>query len=224
MTTKQVKINTELKMYVIPCGPGHSTWGFKNCFDETMQLALRLKRELPKEEDLGTMKVYDYHIELIKYARESKVDLGTWFNIKTPNKVKEVLEEYRNNKKRIRVFLGDWQTGRSWLDEYDVIGTVGRSMGVLKIPLLIGRSQNGGPGILDSSIVKLMDVETKRVLYQHPKFYVPNMRILPSIVEGYVEALQVQDVNQEYQGHANFKKPGQAQRLMDFLNGRRMAK
>lgn len=81
---------------------------------------------------------------------------GTTYNDATAQDVINALETARQTRSRIRVFYGDVQTGKSW-DEYnDVMGTVGRSTGTVKIPLLIHNTRSsGGCGILDHCIIRI---------------------------------------------------------------------
>lgn len=95
---------------------------------------------------------------------------GTYYHTETSPEVIRVLEQARHNRTRIRIHLGDVQLGRDWLEEWDVTGTVGRSMGPVKIPLMIASSRSsGGPGILDHCIVRIRT--TGRDLYRHPNYH-----------------------------------------------------
>jgi hypothetical protein len=51
----------------------------------------------------------------------------------------DALERAKAAGARVRIWLGDIETGRNWLDEYDVSGTVSCSMGPIKIPLFTNR-------------------------------------------------------------------------------------
>lgn len=101
---------------------------------------------------------------------------GTYYDARTPAEVVRVLEAARQNGTRIRIHYGttdastpgDKPVGTDWHDEYDVTGTVSRSMGPIKIPLLIGRNQDGGPGLLDHCIVRIRTAT--RDLYRHPAY------------------------------------------------------
>lgn len=77
----------------------------------------------------------------------------------------------------LRLFYGDPETGRDWMEEADVIGEVGRSTGAHKIPLLIEPGEDGGPGILTKNVVRLMGAESGKELYRHPKYHLPEMEI-----------------------------------------------
>jgi hypothetical protein len=51
---------------------------------------------------------------------------GTCYHAETPEKVIIVLERYQLNKRKVRLYLGDTQTRKSWLDEHEVVGNIGR--------------------------------------------------------------------------------------------------
>ncbi len=111
-------------------------------------------------------------MENIKY----KVVNGTSYHEDTTDEIIKVLEEARIHNKRIRIFYGDTETGRDWMEVYDTIGTIGRSCGEVKIPLLINNSRSyRGAAILDNCIVKI--TIDKRVIYQNVKYYLPEMEI-----------------------------------------------
>lgn len=105
-----------------------------------------------------------------------KITNGTFYNVNTNDEVIRVLENSRMNNKRIRIFYGNTETGKDWMEVYDTIGTIGRSCGAIKIPLLIksSRSYSGG-AILDHCIVKI--TIDKRVVYKNQKYYLPDMEV-----------------------------------------------
>lgn len=98
---------------------------------------------------------------------------GTTYHTNTPQAVIDVLERARQTGQRLRLYYGDAATGRDWRQVYDVTGTIGRSCGSIKIPLMIAnRRSSGGPGILDHCIVKI--TTTKKpytVLYVHSTYH-----------------------------------------------------
>ena len=111
---------------------------------------------------------------------------GTAYNKKTPKGVIDALELARTNNIKIKIYYGDVKTGRDWVEEYDTIGTIGRSTGTYKVPLLIKTSRSyGGGAILDSSIVKIVDFKTKEVLYKNSKYKKPNIEIVESDLDEY---------------------------------------
>ena len=55
---------------------------------------------------------------------------GTSYHENTSEEVIKILERVRNSKERVRIFYGDTETGRDWMEIYNTIGTIGRSCGV----------------------------------------------------------------------------------------------
>lgn len=111
-------------------------------------------------------------------GKSFKVVNGTWYDAKTPDEVIRILELCRADRTRIRIRLGDIETGRDWLEEWDVEGRVGRNTGVIKIPLLITNEKHGGGGgILSGSIVKILNTKTHKVYYQAENYNLPKLTI-----------------------------------------------
>lgn len=102
---------------------------------------------------------------------EYKIINGIAYHKETNENVISVLENALKNRIRIIVDYGDVSTGKSWNEQFDVTGYVGRSTGKIKIPLLVHNSRSyGGGTILDHCIIKIMTSKGKRVLYQHEKY------------------------------------------------------
>ena len=101
----------------------------------------------------------------------------------------------------------------------DVIGTIWRSTGAKQIPLLIKNSRStGGGSILDHCILKIVDVKSKRVLYQHEKYITPKFEI------GFLAITGQYSVTTDGKVQANFKTEKQAQNYIDFMLCKRMSK
>ena len=97
---------------------------------------------------------------------------STTFNLRTPERVRTILDWARINNKRIRIYYGNAETGCDWCEAYDTIGYIGRSCGKMKIPLLIpNRRSTGGTAILDHCIVRITC--NHKVLYSHPNYHMP---------------------------------------------------
>lgn len=104
--------------------------------------------------------------------RNYQVVNETSYDARTIPEVIRILELCRQDRTRIRVHYGDVATGKDWMDVYDVTGKVGRSMGPIKVPLLIHNSRSmGGGAMLDHCIVRIVTSKGKRVLYQHPLYH-----------------------------------------------------
>jgi hypothetical protein len=118
----------------------------------------------------------------------------------------------------VRLFLGDPETGRDWGEGNDVCGYIGRSMGRIKVPLMLAtRHSTGGPAILTGNVLRIL--VNGREVYRHPKYCAPAWETkddgpadLPFQVlrDGIV--------------HARFRTEASRTRWLDYMTGRRMAK
>lgn len=108
-------------------------------------------------------------------SKSYKIVAGTSYDERTPDAVIRVLENARLNRTRLHVSLGETEgpnAGRDWMEEWDVIGYVSRSVGPTKVPLLIANSRStGGGSILDWCIVRIRTSSGGRLLYSHPKYH-----------------------------------------------------
>ncbi len=97
----------------------------------------------------------------------------TYYNEETSDEMIHILENIKNNRTRVRFHWGNVETGEDWGDIYDVAGTIGRSCGTVKIPLLIHNARSmGGGGILTHCIVKITQSRDKsNVIYQHQNYH-----------------------------------------------------
>lgn len=95
------------------------------------------------------------------------------YRVETPDNIISILERCRKDRTRIKICLGDIETGRDWNETYDVTGYIGLSSGTDgKYPLLVHNMRSSGGGMLMSNcIVKIQESKGKRVLYQHPTYY-----------------------------------------------------
>lgn len=103
---------------------------------------------------------------------------GTWFiygkNIqnegwkyKENEKLWKVLSSLVHSDRRVRIWYGDTETGRSWNVESEFTGTIGRSTGKIAVPLLIKTSRSyGGGALLDDFIIRIDDIKEKRTIYK----------------------------------------------------------
>ena len=103
---------------------------------------------------------------------KDELDNGTYYNTETPDSMIALLEKLRLSQTRVRFHWGDTKTGKDWGDIHDVRGRIGRSTGIIKIPILLyNRRSIGGTGILTHCIVKIVTTKGKEVLYQHPNYH-----------------------------------------------------
>jgi hypothetical protein len=129
------------------------------------------------------------------------------------------LETSRDRRQPIRVFYGDTKTGRSWDEENDVWGVVGRSMGPVKVPLLVHPNAHGAPQMLEHCIVGIVTKGSDgkaRFVYRHPSLDLGTWTIR---TDG--EHVWAQKNGAD---HARFRTEAAARRYVDFMTGRRVAK
>jgi hypothetical protein len=157
---------------------------------------------------------------VIRYKRYA----GIYFHADTPLEVVQALNTARLARTRVRLSYGDTETGRDWLEEHDVEGTIGNSTGPLRVPLLIPTSRShGGPALPDQCIVKIRETRSGKVLYRHPKYHTGTVTIREIGPDetcgteslralGYTHAVDVDGTN-----HANFRSRKAAERFVRKL-------
>lgn len=102
-----------------------------------------------------------------------------YYDEDTDKNVMRILEDLHrrrvfNHSDRIRIHLGNPETGELWLEEYDVMGYIGRSTGNKPIPLLINNRRSiGGSAILTANILSIQYTTNGQWLYRHPLFKLP---------------------------------------------------
>jgi hypothetical protein len=152
---------------------------------------------------------------------------GTFYHEKTAPDVIKVLERARRGGARVRIWCGytdaaEGEPGLAWMEEYDVCGTIGRSMGPIKIPLLIPNARSlGGGGLLDHCIVAIKSASGW--LYRHPTFRVPKIELREERFEagGKVYLAAATADGEEC---ARFATMAKAERWKAFMVGDRVAK
>lgn len=149
---------------------------------------------------------------------------GTFYDTRTPGEVIRVLENARLNRTRLHISLGetfaDRNVGFDWLEEFESYGSIGRSMGPIKVPLLIANTRSlGGGAILDHCIVRIRESAGGRVLYQHPAYHHGTLEIRVKteplmLPDG---RLLTVDVLRDGKVHASFQDMAQARRWVHKL-------
>ena len=145
---------------------------------------------------------------------------GTSFDERTPDEVIRVLESARQNRSRLHISLGDTASGRDWLEEFETHGYVGRSLGPMKVPLLVANRRSlGGGSILDHCIVRIRESAGGRLLWQHPDYHHGRLEIRQkskpvTLRDG--RTLTV-DVLRDGENHASFESIEKARRWVHKL-------
>lgn len=126
-----VTLNAEQRLFVLPQSGGYSCLGFDVVFKRLVQFAKLLGRALPNPEGIGKLEQYqEYRLAEKAYIATNPKE--TLYDPDTPLAVQSCLESYRKSRAPVRLFFGNPDTGKEWLEENDVYGTIGRSMGPSK--------------------------------------------------------------------------------------------
>ena len=142
--------------------------------------------------------------------KDYKVVDGVSFSQETNESVINILLDAIKNKYRIRIFLGDPESGTDWLDDYSTIGTIGLSHGPVKLPLIIQNIRSiEGCAISTDGIVKI--TRNKKIIYQHPN-YNCNIKI---------DGDYIVDNNGKNVSHFWSKDENKRKRFFEFLKGTR---
>lgn len=184
MTTQadNIQLNHDGSYYLVG-GQCHHVRGVFNNLNSMLAL---LGEPMLDEDHKGKLETYSRYREVLKRFSSSAVSNQTFFDLKTPEKVRKALESARRAHQRVRIWYGDPETGRSYMDSWDVTGTIGRSMGTMKVPLLIAnRRSYGGGAILDAIVVRIDDIDSRKPLYIHPEFHTPELEVRFQDGKGY---------------------------------------
>ncbi|MFF2531279.1 hypothetical protein ACFVS2_20465 [Brevibacillus sp. NPDC058079] len=181
--------------------------------------------------------IFGVKIVTVKRISDGKVKVykvlnDTWYNSDTPDDLLRVLDGIFRSGTRCRFFLGDQDTGYDWAVENSTMGTIGRSTGEAKIPLLIASSKsNSGIGLSDDCIVKIVTSNGGQVLWKHPKYEKPEFRIInrgedefPNLPEEYVSAVFRLNDKEGKINVANFRNHLSAEGYVAFMRGERNSK
>lgn len=184
-----------------------------------------------------------------QHQKKYQIVNGTSYDERTPVEVARLLENQRVSGTRVRLFFGDTTTGKAWPEENDVTGRLGRSMGPVKVPILLAKGNSmGGGAVLDHCIVAILTEHGW--LYKHPTFSTGEWVIQPILSdednpfhpespEGRAWYEEHNHHNKLYNDgyrsevtldgnvHARFKGNGheaRAERYVAFMTGRRMGR
>jgi hypothetical protein len=154
--------------------------------------------------------------------RDVREPSGTYYRDTTPRPVIDALEDAARSGERVRLFYGDPATGRPWLGEHDVAGTVSRSMGPIKVPILLASARSHGGGAILTDHVVAVVTSGGRIRCAHRNFLPPVAKVEPCNTPGRPD-LRFR-VLLDGGEQARFTTEPKARRWADFMTGRRMAK
>lgn len=156
-----------------------------------------------------------YYEVAIHLGKENKTEV--YKNV--TDKLINVLESYRNNKCRVRLWYCG-EDGKAWNEEYDVCGRIERSCGNIKIPLIIYSRKNfGGPALSVGCIGRIDDIEDKKTIWQSDNFRLPlyTMKHKEKTENGSKYDFYVYADGEHI---ASFTTENQAKRWIDFMSGK----
>lgn len=182
--------------------------------------------------ELDAQELNAAYVALTEQFARHPASQKTWFQPGTPVKLASVLEKARRDDTVVRLFFGDPETGKDSLQEWDVTGFVGRTNGTFQTPILCEAYATEGGGLRSSpfgdvirsrSVLRVLEVLTQKVLYQHPRYVLPDLRIEPaSAVEAASKfpyaVVHAQDGKDETV--ANFQTTGDAHVYIGFMQGK----
>jgi hypothetical protein len=152
---------------------------------------------------------------------------GTTYHEATHPRVVQWLETSRERRQPVRLFYGEPGTGRNWHSEHDVCGIVSRSMGPVKIPIMLSRrNSSGGSGILDHCVMGIITRDSNgnpKWVYRHPLLNLGEwgmQRIDGESEFPYGVFLLSDDGEDELR--ARFRSEAAAIRYIRYMSGRRM--
>ena len=173
----EISVNQKQGLFVFNFDGGCTTMGFDNVFKTLAKIAQRLGLSIPvREEDKGTLSQYASYREAIDAYAAAGLN-ETWHDSDALPEVCKVIDRCFRNGTRVRLFYGDTETGREWGEENDVLGSIGRSVGPLKSPILILKGEHSGTTILEHCLLKIMDANTRRILWVHDRYQTPTFSI-----------------------------------------------
>lgn len=100
-----------------------------------------------------------------KYKQSKNTELC--YKENTPNELCVIIDKLFNNRERIVIDYGNTTTKESWNEVHDIKGRIGRSTGIVKIPLLVYNSRcYGGGALSDNSILSIKSTKGNNLIYQ----------------------------------------------------------
>ena len=168
-----------------------------------------------------------YSFEYVNYDdtwfRYGKNIQNEGWKYKENEKLWKVMSSLVHSGRRVRIWYGDTETGRSWNEEYEVTGTIGRSNGKIAIPILIKNSRSYGGALLDDRIIRIDDIKEKRTIYKADNFHVEDMIVYEIFGDANYKyrVAKLSEDSGEWEVQANFKTEQQAHNYVAFMRGER---
>ena len=213
-------INAERRLFVLSEGDGYSCFGFDNAYRHALQIAELTRTPKPDPSLIGTAEGYEqYRAALRVWADHVRGRRVPYFDPGTPPQVRGVLARLIDSGDTVRIYLGDVDSGRDWLEDCDVYGRLALSMGPMQVPLLIEPRKHGGAALLTACILRIQHASSRRDLYRHPNYLEPCFQLRGSDDEQ--RPVAVYAYNQLV---ANFENRNKARKYSEFMRGDQMSR
>jgi hypothetical protein len=215
----EIKLNAEQRLYIIPsAGGGYSCHGFDVVERDMRQLSEILDQPWRPECDTPSLSTYEWYRCLLQFYGDSPHSKKTWWNPGTTATVKRHLERLRGSDELARIWTGDPETGEPWLEEYDTLGTIGRTGGWLKSMILVPPGEIGGTIIFTDKVLRI-DVWTPddrkwTELWQAKNFQLPALDLKRGELEELPWEVWVGD-----KVHARFETLPKAAAWISWMSG-----
>lgn len=220
-----ITINKEQQLYVLTTPTGTSCYGFKNCQSAITELANRMGLAFPDPAEYGTLEQYEMYRKYVGLFKTHPSNRLTWFDAGTATEVKRILEMAIESNRKLRLFFGDADTGRDWMEEHDTVGKIGRSTGPMRVPLLLDSKGEGGPAILTRNVIRIQNASNGQDMYLHPKYQEPvlrNAKVKDARTPGLLWKTEVK-AGDVWTEQARHKSQARATAYLEFICGWRVS-
>jgi hypothetical protein len=118
-------------------------------------------------------------ISIVQFGDKSyKLANGMYYFIETPDSLIRWMEYARKHRIRVKVQVGNVETGVAWAEEYDIMGYIGNTTGPLKSPILVFNKRSWGGYLISTGVVlKLSTSDGKRVFWKADNYKQPLVEI-----------------------------------------------
>lgn len=176
----KIRLDMVEKQYVVCTGRSQSFLSFNTVYSVACELARRLARTgrqvcIPIASEIGSLAQYHQYQSLMSdYAQLG--DSQVWLDDRTPIGVRKALQTALKSQAIVRLYYGNQATGEDWFFSREVVGKVSQSEGFLSVPSLVDETTGSAATIDTASVVKVVDLDRKVVLYAHSNFYQPPVK------------------------------------------------
>ncbi len=210
----EVFLNDAQQCYLVRYGRYTNSVSYDHCFATTTQLIQRMNSHHSKTSGLlipvphdslrGTLEGYSlYKQTLVTFAKHA-VASRTWYPPQTPPSVQAILDNAIQSQNVgggviLRLFFGNPSTGLDQCEEEGTVGFVGRSGGLMRVPLLFEplrafgetRPAKFGAALATQNVLRIIRVNDGLELYRCKNYHLPKITVVASDVKAYAAAVEL---------------------------------